>query len=180
MTHSMTDAQMDESLKSLRQKTRKGSPTRRLPTIHATSDEADEVPAHKRYGGPPPRKKTQAELQKERKMQIERELDCLNLSLSSTAKRPAPALMPVLDLSSKNRRSQLHASGAQTERLERKALHEHKVPYRPAAGSLNSDVYSAILDLGDFSDFPETRSMAAPPIWALASQLQVSHNLCQR
>ena len=83
--------------------------------------------------------------------------------------------MPILDLtSSKNRRSNFHASGAQTERSERKALHEHKLPYRPAAGKLKHDLYNTILDLGDFSDFQETRSMAAPAISALASQLQVS------
>jgi hypothetical protein len=155
----MSDAKMDDALKTLRDKTRK-SPPRRLPAVAQgggtqtwpalpSPQAAEEVPVKKRYGGPPPRKKTQAELQKERKMQVEKELDSLNLSLSSIAKRPAPVLMPILDFASKARRS-LHASGAQTDRpagAQRKALHEHKVPYRPAAGSLSSDTYSTILDL---------------------------------
>ena len=154
----MSDAKMDDALKTLRDKTRK-SPARRLPAVPQgggtqtwpampSPQAAEEVPVTKRYGGPPPRKKTQAELQQERKMQVEKELDSLNLSLSSIAKRPAPVLMPILDFGSKARRS-LHTSGAQTDRPvgQRKALHEHKVPYRPAPGSLSSDTYSAILDL---------------------------------
>ena len=132
-------------------------------SAHAPIGEGTTTRKH-RYGGPPPRIKSEAELQREQTLQWERERSHLSQMLSSVArKKPALRLVPLVQ--------QKHIpSGAQTERApRRKALSEHKTEYSPQHTSLNDDTFSAVLELGDFSDFAQTRCAAAPAISALAS-----------
>ena len=82
--------------------------------------------------------------------------------------------MPLLNLSISKNKGGLRGSGAVTDRpkyCKTKALSDHKRPWESSDGEharLNAGVFNTIVNLGDFSAFHETRSMAAPAISALA------------
>ncbi len=77
--------------------------------------------------------------------------------------------MPLLDLSTSKNKGGLRGSGAVTDRpkyCKTKALSDHKRPWESSDGSceharLDAGVFNRIVNLGDFSAFHETRSMAA-------------------
>ena len=82
----------------------------------------------------------------------------------------------MLNLSISKNKGGLRGSGAVTDRpkyCKTKALSDHKRPWESSDGSceharLDAGVFNRIVNLGDFSAFHETRSMAAPAISALA------------
>jgi hypothetical protein len=169
----MSDERMDECLKDLRTRTQTLTYERKSPVKQISFD----------CSGPGSRRQSMDQKLQEQREQREEELAKLNDLLTSARKKRAPIQLPQLIDLKRSSPSSLHASGAHTDRPSRpprKALSEPKTRYEPQRASLKDEAFSAILGLGDFSDFQETRSMAPPAICALASHQMNCHMLAER